>query len=121
MFDSAPWNQSLAPAVAKVATSVGVCVQIPAATMRPPTPKANGMSEHDPKTVAALDQLEAKVAQLQLENPDEDAFRNAFAGEADVIEDNAPLQDAEYVRGRIDCMLKNAGAIPGEEEGEPCK
>lgn len=79
------------------------------------------MSEYDQKTMAALDELEAKIPQLQAENPDDDGFRNAFAGEADMIEDNASAADYEYVRGRIDCMLKNAGAIPGEEEGVPCQ
>lgn len=78
------------------------------------------MTTHDPKTIAALDALEALVPQLQADNPDDDDFRTAFSGEADVIEDNAPAADYEYVRGRIDCMLKNAGAIPGEEEGAPC-
>ncbi|HEY0230951.1 MAG TPA: hypothetical protein VGC55_06850 [Dokdonella sp.] len=45
----------------------------------------------------------------------------AFASEADVIEDKAPPADYEFVRGRIDCMLKNLGLIPGEDEGAPCE
>lgn len=78
------------------------------------------MHSHDPKVKAALDVLEGKVEQLVSENPDEDAFWSTFTREADAIVAEAPAEDHPYARGRIDCMLKNAGMIPGEDEGTPC-
>jgi len=79
------------------------------------------MTTPDQATVAALDALEAKLPELSLQYEDDDELRTAFADEADVIEDRASVADYEFVRGRIDCMLKNLGLIPGEDEGEPCK
>jgi len=78
------------------------------------------MTTHDPATIAALDALEAKLPAMSAQYPDNDELRMAFAGEAECIEDRAPAADYEFVRGRIDCMLKNLGLIPGEEEGSPC-
>jgi hypothetical protein len=75
------------------------------------------MTTHDPATVGAL---EAKLPKLSQKCKDYCELRMAFASEADVIEDKALVADYELVRGRIDCMLKNLGLIPGEEEGEPC-
>ena len=68
-----------------------------------------------------LDALERAVPDMLSSNPDEADFWAEFTGEADEISDRARPQDVTYVRGRLDCMLKNAGMIPGEEEGEPCK
>ena len=68
---------------------------------------------HDPSIVAALDKLEAFLADAD--------FWSAFAGEADEIAEAATPDDSDYARGRIDCMLKNAGKIPGEDEGAPCR
>ena len=78
------------------------------------------MTDHDPAIVAALDALEKQLPELLLANPDEADFWPKFSGTADSIVDSAPAGDSEYVRGRIDCMLKNQGVIPGEDEGEPC-
>ena len=33
---------------------------------------------------------------------------------------NASPEDREFVRERINCMLGSAGAIPSNNEGEPC-
>lgn len=79
------------------------------------------MAEHDQTTVAALDALERRLPSIQLAHADEADFRRLVSSEADRIEAKAPDVDRLYVRGRIDCMLKNVGAIPGEEEGEPCE
>lgn len=79
------------------------------------------MSNHDHAIIAALDALEAKLPKMAEEHPEDGDLLEAFAGEADCIEAAAPDADHDYVRGRLDCMLRNAGLIPGEEEGEPCK
>ena len=76
---------------------------------------------HDPSIVAALDKLEAFLADLIVQYPDDADFWSAFAGEADEIAEAATPDDSDYARGRIDCMLKNAGKIPGEDEGAPCR
>jgi hypothetical protein len=51
---------------------------------------------------------------------DESDFMEAFAGQAEVIEDAASPDDIEHVRGRINCMLGSRGLIPSDNEGEPC-
>lgn len=79
------------------------------------------MTDHDPSIVAALDALEKQLPELMLANPDEGDFWPEFAGVADSILDAAHGEDHAYAQGRIDCMLKNAGLIPGEDEGEPCQ
>jgi len=79
------------------------------------------MATHNPATIAALDALEAKLPQMSEQYPDDGDLLEAFAGEADCIESAAPDADHDYVRGRLDCMLRNAGLIPGEEEGSPCQ
>lgn len=79
------------------------------------------MTDHDPSIVAALDSLEKQLSELLLANPDEANFWPAFTGVADSITEGATAADIVYARGRIDCMLKNQGLIPGEEEGAPCK
>jgi hypothetical protein len=63
---------------------------------------------------------EPKLQSLQAEYPDEADFWNAFAGESDAITEGAPPADQAYAQGRIDCVLKNAGLIPGEDEGASC-
>jgi hypothetical protein len=79
------------------------------------------MTSHSPTLVAALDRLEAGLPRMITDYPDEGDFGSPFAGEADVITENTTADDHAYQHGRIDCMLKNAGLIPGEDEGEPCK
>lgn len=56
----------------------------------------------------SLDALEAKVAHLQCEFPDDTEFWCAFAGEADHIEDGAGADDCEYVTQRIDAIIAAA-------------
>ncbi|MEP6881458.1 MAG: hypothetical protein ABI866_05655 [Dokdonella sp.] len=75
---------------------------------------------HDPKVKARLDVLEGKLEALIEEFPNDADFWNAFAVELKPILSSANAHDAEYAQGRIDCMLKNAGLIPGEDEGKPC-
>jgi hypothetical protein len=70
--------------------------------------------------VRMLDELEAKLPGLIAEYEQDGDFWNAFAGEADVIQDSASADDAAYVSGRIDCMLGAQGLIPSENEGETC-
>lgn len=48
-------------------------------------------------------------------------FWPAFNADADTISAKHSGNNLNYAKGRIDCMLKNAGLIPGEEEGEPCE
>lgn len=78
------------------------------------------MPDRDQALVAALDALERKLPSLMREYPDEGDFWSAWAGEADAITEGLPDSKEAYARGRIDCMLRNAGLIPGEDEGEPC-
>ena len=61
----------------------------------------------------ALDELDAAIPRLQQEYGDD--FWQAFAGQADVIEDNAG-EDEAYVQGRILAMLKAHG-LPCDGEG----
>lgn len=78
------------------------------------------MTDHDPLLVSALDSLETRLPSLLDERPDETDFWPAFNREADGIRDDLEGDDLTYAQGRIDCMLKNAGLIPGEDEGSPC-
>lgn len=75
---------------------------------------------HDPQVKARLDVLEGKLEALLEQYPNNAAFWSAFEGESKPIIESADAHDAEYAQGRLDCMLKNAGLIPGESEGERC-
>lgn len=80
---------------------------------------------HDPKTVSALDELEAFVPHLIEKHTvsgelQDGAFSSEFAGIADVIVDSASASDHDYASGRVQCMLKNAGLIPREDEADAC-
>ena len=66
-----------------------------------------------------LDTLEVRLATF-INELDESEIFDAFAGEAEVIEEAAAVGDAEHVRARLDCMLASQGLIPGDNEGEPC-
>lgn len=68
---------------------------------------------------AMLAQLEAALPKMIQSYPDGDIME-AFAGEAEVIEDSAGSEDIDHVRGRINCMLGSSGLIPSDNEGEPC-
>ena len=65
-----------------------------------------------------LGALEVSLPAIIQRNPVDEDFWSAFAGDADVIERAASPEDSGYVRGSLDCMLKNQGMIPGENEGE---
>lgn len=75
----------------------------------------------DARTKAALDELETKLQGMVEENLENVEFWAAFTRKADKVVRSASPNDREYAQGRVDCMLKNAGMIPGEDEGEPCK
>jgi hypothetical protein len=68
---------------------------------------------------AELEALEVRLGTLVAELDESDVF-DAFAGEAEAIEEAAGPEDAEHVRARLDCMLASQGLIPGDNEGEPC-
>jgi hypothetical protein len=71
-------------------------------------------------------ELDAMLALLEdnlptlLKESEESDFMEAFAGQAEVIEDAAGPDDIERVRVRINCMLGSRGLIPSDNEGEPC-
>ncbi len=74
-----------------------------------------------PKTRAELDTalcvLEADLpAMLEQTRPED--WLEAFAAEADPIRDAAGPADAEHVNSRLQCILRDAGLIPGDDE--PC-
>jgi hypothetical protein len=77
--------------------------------------------EKKPRAVldSELDALELRLATFISELDESEVF-DAFAGEAEVIEEAAGPEDAEHVRSRLDCMLASQGLIPGDNEGEPC-
>jgi hypothetical protein len=64
---------------------------------------------HAPAIVKALDKVEAMSPKIVDENPDEADFWPVFACYAEEIEAAAPVEDCEYLHGRISCMLKNVG------------
>jgi hypothetical protein len=68
---------------------------------------------------AELEALEARLATF-IAVLDESEVSEAFAGEAEAIEEAAGPEDAEHVRARLDCMLASQGLIPGDNEGESC-
>ena len=66
-----------------------------------------------------LGALEASLPAIIQQNPADEDFWAAFAGDADAIQHAATsTEDSAHVRGSLDCMLKNEGMIPGENEGE---
>ncbi len=79
------------------------------------------MHSQDPKVKASLDVLEGRLEQIIEQNPDDAAFWKAFSTDSEPILASTNERDAAYARGRLDCMLRNAGMIPGEEEGTPCE
>ena len=75
------------------------------------------MSILRPELDAALDALEQRLPGIIEKTRPEDVME-AFAGEADPIREAAGPEDAEHVNDRLQCMLRDAGLIPGDEE--PC-
>lgn len=66
---------------------------------------------------AELAKFERHVIQMVDECPECDLM-DAIAGEAEVIEDAAAPAELAHVHSRIQCILRDAGLIPGDEE--PC-
>lgn len=80
---------------------------------------------HDRDLITRLDDLESFLPKLIEKHTvggalQEDSFWPEFAGIADSVVDSASPADHDYAAGRVQCMLKNAELIPGEDEGEPC-
>jgi hypothetical protein len=65
-----------------------------------------------------LGALEASLPAIIQQNPVDEDFWSAFSGDADAIRDAASTEDSAHVRGCLDCMQKNEGMIPGENESE---
>jgi hypothetical protein len=65
-----------------------------------------------------LDELQAQLPQLIAETEPEHLM-DAFAGIADEILERASPEDCRHVDARINCMLHEAGLVPGDD-GEPC-
>ncbi len=64
-----------------------------------------------------LDALAAAMPQI-LADTTEEAHMDAFAGMADQITDAAGPEDADHVWSRLQCILRDNGLIPGDDE--PC-
>jgi hypothetical protein len=65
-----------------------------------------------------LGALQASLPAIIQRNPADEDFWSIFSGDAGMIERAASPEDSAHVRGRLDCMLKDEGMIPGENEGE---
>lgn len=66
---------------------------------------------------AALDALQARLPSM-IAQYDDDQVMEAFAGEAELFETGVAAVDQVFVRDRLQCMLRDAGLIPGDDE--PC-
>lgn len=66
---------------------------------------------------AALDALE-KALPAMLEQTVPEDWMEAFAGEAEPIREAAGPEDLAHVSNRLQCILRDAGLIPGDDE--PC-
>lgn len=66
---------------------------------------------------SALDILEVALPEM-IKQYDESDVMDAFAGEAEVIEGKVREEDRHYFNNRVQCMLRDAGLIPGDDE--PC-
>ena len=63
---------------------------------------------------AELDRLERLIPDLVRDYPADEVLA-AFAGEAERLQETAPLGLEAHVFGRINSMLLKAGLIPGDE------
>jgi hypothetical protein len=73
-----------------------------------------------PKTRAELDVLLADLERRMPKLVEEPGFADVFAVLARRISDDAEPDAADYVRGKINCILAEFGLVPGETEGESC-
>lgn len=65
-----------------------------------------------------LDSLAALMSRCIDEDPDNPHLIDEFAGVADEITAAAGEDDREHVWTRLQCILRDAGLIPGDDE--PC-
>jgi len=70
--------------------------------------------------ISLLDALEARLPGLieQYAQSNDSPVLDFVAGEAEMIELRVSVEDRPYVRYRVQCMLRNAELIPGDDE--PC-
>jgi hypothetical protein len=66
---------------------------------------------------ARIDALAKEMERLTTEQPDSDLI-GAFAGIAEEIEEDAGPEDSGHVWSRLQCILRDNGLIPGDDE--PC-
>lgn len=66
---------------------------------------------------AELDRLAAGMPAM-LERTQESDQMEAFAGLADEIRESAGSEDSSHVWSRLQCILRENGLIPGDDE--PC-
>lgn len=64
-----------------------------------------------------LDALAAAMPQIMADTSEESQI-DAFAGIADEIREAAGPEDADHVWSRLQCIQREGGLIPGDEE--PC-
>lgn len=64
-----------------------------------------------------LDQLAGSLKD-HLSDVDEQHHSDAFAGVADVILESTPPEHHDHVWSRLQCIQREAGLIPGDDE--PC-
>lgn len=64
-----------------------------------------------------LDALAAAMPKI-MASTSEESQMDAFAGLADDIREAAGLEDAHHVWSRLQCIQRDAGLIPGDDE--PC-
>lgn len=64
-----------------------------------------------------LDELAACVPQMMAET-EESSHSDAFAGIADELLERTSAEDRPHVWSRLQCILRDNGLIPGDEE--PC-
>jgi len=65
----------------------------------------------------ALDELEESLPRM-IRECDGAHLMDAFSGEAEIIELRLDHDDRVFFRNRLQCMLRDAGLIPGDDE--PC-
>ena len=67
--------------------------------------------------VACLDDLKKRLIEMIDVYPESDLM-DAFAGEAEMIEARTAPDDLNFFHDSVQCMLRDAGLIPGDDE--PC-
>jgi hypothetical protein len=75
------------------------------------------MPKTRPELDAALDQLQADLPAM-IEQNDEASIMDAFANAMEAIESATAPADTEHLFSRTQCMLRDAGLIPADDE--PC-